>query len=56
MSHITGVVVTQTPASGVGPDHGNMGVNFSYAPAPALSDPPNPPNPIPLARTNSDAS
>jgi len=49
MSHITGVVVTQTPATGIGPDHGNMGINFSYLPAPALSDPPNPPNPIPTA-------
>jgi len=34
MSHITGVVVTQNPATGVGPDHGNMGVNFPHLPAP----------------------
>ena len=38
MSHITGSIISQAPATGVGPDHGNMGVNF-----PTL--PPSPPNP-----------
>jgi hypothetical protein len=42
MSHRTGVIVTQTPATGIGPDHGNMGVNFTHIPAPVPSDPGHP--------------
>ena len=40
MSHITGSIINVVPATGVGPDHGNMGVNFPTLPPP----PPNPPS------------
>jgi len=40
MSHVTGSIIVQAPAAGVGPDHGNMSINFATLPAPA----PNPPS------------
>ena len=47
MSHITGSIIPQAPAVGVGPDHGNMSINFPHAAPP----PPNPPTQPPPGGT-----